>query len=464
MQSDPTDCTTDYYTSNEIIESESSPVYADFVDGENGLGRGNQDVSSEKASQTVQEIKQEYSAKKRKDDILDDFFALGEPSLKKKKKKSKKSKQNRKTSTNADVKEVEVVDTPPRTKREVVDNGDFIAHDINKGNREEDVILNRMGSVTPPPAFDKEALLAERMELEKHSGGYNYGIVDDDDDDGDDLEFLNQSTYRRSNTPSTGYQFTDQNEKNRVYILQVTSKLIPEKDVSSSFRIKGTKRFAPALDSIMSHFLKIQKGAKYTVNDVALIWIDGKTEIKLFYKPSTLRVLPGVPDRNTGDTQIPPTHLNILLIPKDNLDGFSSIYPEFKTNTSSLKNIVDLADEIEKIGGQEMNDVSIVESSDNEESEATLSKPIVIDLDEEDENSYFVIGLKGKDNKRIEVQVSSTTSIRKLLLFYFKAKGISESEANMKNAKLIFDDEELDLNGVVGETELEEDFEVQVIV
>lgn len=153
-----------------------------------------------------------------------------------------------------------------------------------------------------------------------------------------------------------------------------------------------------------------------------------------------------------------------MLIPKSNLETFTSTYSEFETSASSLKKITDLTDEIEQIDEQEHDDTSMYDASDIGETKSISSRPIVIDLDEEDNESYFVIGLKGKDNKRIEVQVSPATQIRKLLLYFLKTKGIKESEVNMKTVKLIFDDEELNLDDVVGDTELEEDFEVQVVI
>ena len=82
--------------------------------------------------------------------------------------------------------------------------------------------------------------------------------------------------------------------------------------------------------------------------------------------------------------------------------------------------------------------------------------------DSQPDADYFEIGLKGKDNKRISVQVCSTTKLRDLLAHYLKAKEIDISAAS--RAKLLFDDEELDLNGVVGDTELEDEYEVQVVV
>lgn len=473
MQSDTADCTSEYYTSNEILEGNSSPSYIEVISADENHAEEVQNAAIGRSSQIKQEAKKEVkqdrspkeSTRKRKEVILDDFFALGEPSIKKKKKKSKKSKHAHKEATDAE----SMIETSLKIQQisdSIGDNGsseveEVIISSTKTPNRKEEPLSNRIGSVTPPPVFDKEALLAKHMKLERLSEANSFDLEEDDDDD---LEILKRSSYRRSHPPSGsqgGYQFTDENESKRNYILKVTSKLVDGTDINSTFRTKGTNRFSKTLDTITLYFLMVQ-GVKYTSDDVSLIWIDGRMEIKPFFKPSTLRVQPETP---TGLKKTPNTsaYLYCLLIPKTNLDNFTNIYPEFETSASSLKKITDLEDEIEQIDeqDQEPDDTSILEAND------VSSRPIVIDLDEEEERNsenYFVIGLKGKDNKRIEVQVSPVTQIRKLLQYFLKTKGMLESEVNMKNVKLIFDDEELNLDGIVGDTELEEDFEVQVVI
>ncbi|CUM46863.1 unnamed protein product [Debaryomyces tyrocola] len=476
MQSDTADCTSEYYTSNEIIDENSSPIYIEVVstdendikEDQNDASRRSSQVKQEVKKETKREISPEEGAKKRKNDILDDFFALGEPSIKKKK-KSKKLKHAHRNATDEDNTINSALNIQPVTdsvdEDVSLDVEEITVSKTKTPDRKEKALRNRMGSVTPPPVFDKEALLAKRMKLKRLSEANSFDIEDDDDD----LEILQQSSYRRSHTPSgsqsgsIGYQFTDENESKRNYILKVTSKLIDGKDIHSTFRTKGTNRFSKTLDSIISYFLKVQKGVEYTSDDVSLIWIDGRMEIKPFFKPSTLRIQPITPN-GTKKSPRASTYLYCLLIPKSNLETFTSTYSEFETSASSLKKITDLTDEIEQIDEQEHDDTSMYDASDVGESKSISSRPIVIDLDEEDNESYFVIGLKGKDNKRIEVQVSPVTQIRKLLLYFLKTKGIQESEVNMKTVKLIFDDEELNLDDVVGDTELEEDFEVQIVI
>lgn len=479
MQSDTADNTSEYYTSNEIIDENSSPIYIEVVSADENDTKRNQNSNSRRSSLIKQEVKEEAKrqispeegVKKRKNDILDDFFALGEPSIKKKKKKSKKLKHAQRDATDEDNTTNSVLDIRPVTdpvgEDVSLDVEEIAESKVRTPKQKEKALPNRMGSVTPPPAFDKEALLAKRMKLERLSETNSFDIEDDDDDD--DLEILQQSSYRRSHTPGSlqsgneGYQFTDENESKRNYILQVTSKLVDGTDIDSTFRTKGTNRFSKTLDSIISYFLRVQKGVEYTSDNVSLIWIDGRMEIKPFFKPSTLRIQPPTLNSSKKNARAS-TYLYCLLIPKSNLETFTTIYSEFETSASSLRKITELTEEIEQNDEQEHDDTGMHDASDVDESKSISSRPIVIDLDEEDNESYFVIGLKGKDNKRIEVQVSPVTQIRKLLLYYLKIKGIQESEVNMKTVKLIFDDEELNLDDVVGDTELEKDFEVQIVI
>lgn len=80
----------------------------------------------------------------------------------------------------------------------------------------------------------------------------------------------------------------------------------------------------------------------------------------------------------------------------------------------------------------------------------------------EADNSHFPIVLKGKDNKPITVKVSATTPIEKIAKYYLAQKQLDESLYS--KVRLVFDDEDIDLSGTVGDTELEAEFSVDVYV
>lgn len=206
-------------------------------------------------------------------------------------------------------------------------------------------------------------------------------------------------------------------EDKRTYLVKIISKKSP---TPQSFQVSagGNTTFGSIIDQLGQQAL-IDKVPFY-LYDGTLVWVEGKLELKPFFKPSTLRINPPADGA--------PTKLTCIYIPMDDLDHLES-YPEFQ--------------EPEEVPDTSILDAIIVE----ERTENT-----------EERKDFFVIGLKGKDNKRVEVEVGPDTKIRSLLNFYLSSKGLQEG----KNPRLLFDDEELDLDGLVKDTELEEDFEVQV--
>ncbi|KAF3990260.1 hypothetical protein FT663_01038 [Candidozyma haemuli var. vulneris] len=219
-------------------------------------------------------------------------------------------------------------------------------------------------------------------------------------------------------------------ESDRLYDLSVSSRLGPPEDYSITCR--GNQTFMEILDNI--RLQASQNFYPFNLRGGCLVWIEGRSELKPFFRPSTLRI-PRPEDSQKN------TVIQCLYIPQSCRHNFEKIFEEFWKTT----------DEQENDSGEE--DLAIVnvqeDKPQNEESQGA-------------KNEYFVIGLKGKDNKRIEAEVGPQTKIRALLQHYLKSKDIDET--SVKKARLVFDDEDLDLDGVVADTELEEDFELQVYI
>lgn len=206
-------------------------------------------------------------------------------------------------------------------------------------------------------------------------------------------------------------------ERTRLYAVTVTSRLgFP---LEYTKQITGDTTFGELVDILLADTLR-EHGDTHYWRHGTLVWVEGRSELKPFFKPSTLRISPP-----PGGA---PTKISCLYIPVEHLGNFEQLYAEFEEDKPGV-----------------VEEHSIVEVSE----ETTPPR-----------SNYFVIGLKGKDNKRIEAEVGPQTEIRSLLEFYLKTKGISAAE--VKRPRLLFDDEELDLGATVGDTELEEDFEVQV--
>ncbi|KAF8004139.1 hypothetical protein HF325_001587 [Metschnikowia pulcherrima] len=133
---------------------------------------------------------------------------------------------------------------------------------------------------------------------------------------------------------------------------------------------------------------------------------------------------------------------------QEQLSCFEKLHPEFTKDT--LEEEDDLPPE-EKLEVYALLDV-----------ETSVTQKPAPEKEEVNKSEFFVIGLKGKDNKRIEAEVGPTTKIRSLLTYYMQVKGIEETPG--QKGRIVFEDEELELDAVVADTELEEDFEVQVYI
>lgn len=255
-------------------------------------------------------------------------------------------------------------------------------------------------------ARDEHSDVVDEVELVEDGAEEIDGVEDEDTD-------LNKFFKGISNAHNRSSE--EDSENSRKYIIKIISKVGPPQE----FEVNcfGNDNFTSILGSLEQD--SRQQNWPFYLHLGTLVWVEGRLELKPFFKPSTLRISP--------PPYLAPTRLTCLYIPIYHLDSFEDFYPEFETKKESAEVVYD-----------------VVEVSEAPEQPRT----------------YFIIGLKGKDNKRIEVEVGSDTKIRSLLSFYLTAKGIDESQ--VKAPRLIFDDEELDLNGVVGDTELEEDFEVQV--
>lgn len=63
MQSDTADCTSEYYTSNEIIDENSSPIHIEVASTDENDIKEDQNGASRRSSQVKQEVKKEAKEK-----------------------------------------------------------------------------------------------------------------------------------------------------------------------------------------------------------------------------------------------------------------------------------------------------------------------------------------------------------------------------------------------------------------
>lgn len=447
---------------------------------------------------------------KRLEDDDDDIFSLGSRDSRKKRKKKKKALREDWEPEPLKVEKEEPIEPKEskEPKQEVSERTmDLLSDELDPQDEdneedheiivlddeeEEEVIPRESGGRTlrrltratakSSPTLVRKPASTAATGTEAGTGGGNKGLETEEpeelnDDLNDEDEYFNDimKSIRDIQTDRelfSTYEFTDANEMDRPYLIDVLPKIYTDRP--TRFTTKGTKIFGGILLVILQHYKKLGLiPASCKPADFSLFWIQGRREIKSFFKPSTLRITPPPEKHMIAIGDIKYTRIHCLLVPKDSASQALDIYEELKPKSASFgPPDLDYLDDIEEIENKEDEfddklkkelDEYIEKERLQNMTEGKSGSPgnEVIDLDEEAEEC-FTIGLKGKDNKRVEIKVSPRTKLENVLDYYLKQLGIEKSTVNKKTAKLVFDDEPLDLQDTVGNTELEQDFEVQV--
>ncbi|KAK6459109.1 ubiquitin-2 like Rad60 SUMO-like-domain-containing protein [Scheffersomyces xylosifermentans] len=418
------------------------------------------------------------STKKKRAIIEDDFFSLSSGRLDKKKNKKSKHKKSKSQGSDPIASETAIRQVSARTvdQREESSTTKEIHEYVEITETIESTKKTaRVKATESSRRVDNVNQLQESVSRDINNKlKLDDQLLSDDDDDDFELNFLKSKTsFTPSTQPDDQYNFSDENEKKRRYIIKVHTKLeVPPSyatGVSMDFGLKGSKKFEKIHKSVVEFFRNQFMGKlepvylnEYKTENTSLIWVEGKMELKPFFKPSTLRIQPpSAFDILANEVdKMDPTYLTCILIPKSHLPNFLSMYEEFRISKPYLQSseVSDVVESLEKFEREQ----SLAESSGDEITVIDLEN--MAEEDNNDNDNFFVIGLKGRDNKRIEVQVSPETVLRKLLTHYMKVKEIDENTVDMTKVRLVFDDEDMNLDDKVGDTELEEDFEIQVVL
>ncbi|EGV64088.1 hypothetical protein CANTEDRAFT_134665 [Yamadazyma tenuis ATCC 10573] len=264
----------------------------------------------------------------------------------------------------------------------------------------------------------------------------------------DDFARIMESVRQLRTESQLTYEFSPHDEENRPYLLNVIPKV--HTTTPNSFATKGNKSFKLILQSILLHYKRIGQFPKNArVVDYTLFWIHGRRELKHFFRPSTLRIYPPPEDSLVYVNGIGYTALDCLLISRSMAANALDTFDELKTKYETLIGLNETYELGEADGNDSVDIISVGDTDDEDERQQGVG------------GSSFTIFLKGKDNKRMPVSVTAATPTINLLKYYFEKSGVSEV-TDLESGILVFDDEPMDLSDVVGHTELEEDFEVEV--
>lgn len=414
--------------------------------------------------------------KKKRLAFDDDFFSLADRDDDKKKKKKKKKKSSHKSdiiSTQDDTSQIsdDKIDQPPLAEIEVLSDQDAgVSVKLSSFSPLEDEDSELI--ITQDSTVPRTRLQAKTTKPAPEETKSTLSATDESEDDTymGFLDSIKDMKEKIKEATPNGYEFNDKNENNRPYLLQVIPKIEGAK--TNHFKTKGTKLFGLIIKAVVDYYKKLNQ-ISFNLNseDFVFFWITGKSEISHILKPSSLRIPP--PDKKdlTYVDKVGYTLLKVLLVPKSLAKDAFILYDELKGPTYDFieDEEIEMADSMDEL---EVYDEFDIEHTDvpTEKSQKLPSGPEFIDLNNEEvldpskREGYFVISLKGKDGRRFPVRVHSNTEIKSLVSYYLKHQNIDENAFDYSKARVNFDDEDLDLQGKIGDTDIESDEQIHIFI
>lgn len=272
--------------------------------------------------------------------------------------------------------------------------------------------------ITPPPPLEKPKL--QEPQIIKDSV----------------LELLDKELFEISNrikssshTPSSQpLTSRDRDPLRREFLLSVGSKLSAAPNSVVDLKVKGGSTFRKIVDSVVRHLS--QKIPQLKPDRPCLYWEKHNLKLNNFLKIATL--------------------LSGTLIDEEH--RLSKVPIPLKMSLMENKSADDLV-ELTNLKNLGLRNSAPLDAPDEPPMEEGVPKAAP------EEDKYFRIDLRGSKT-RFSVSVNKDTILEKLKLYYLERVGMPPTT----KVKLLFDDEELDMRKKVGDTEMEEDYIVDVVL
>lgn len=411
--------------------------------------------------------------------IQDDFFSMSYTPLFPEVKKKKKKKLKRKTSEEAeepatqnnDNRSISAAATIPAAAQHEATTPVTPTAPRTESPRKKARVTR---AVTPPPIDDAAF---KRKFAEEHGEKFDPVLGADDGDRGifdEDYEYkerirnLDEIT-KSFNQEKDGSKSNDGGSRensldpSRSYVLHITSFLPGSENKAVDTTVRGSKKFHPVISTVLKELLNAKENSVpswyrriYEPDLTVLYW--NKIKILDFMRPDTLQI----PAPTSGK----PTEITLGLYSIhqseeiERLKEIERVEKRRRMEQEEKQAAEDIAPEIEEEEVDPFKDDELFKGIESEPVQSSVSREATVLGNGESEEGFFKIGLKGEDNKKMIVKVHAETKLITLVKYYLKQKKLPENT----KVKLSFDDEDLDLGDTVGDTELEEDFTVDVII
>lgn len=422
-------------------------------------------IEDEKYSPQIPAVKEQYT-----ESLEDDFFSFSVktasfPEKRKKKKKKVRVKQAKHMPS------VESVDPNSPTQEEYstpLSSAELLTttqtHEvITLGDDHEEEPYNKKRKMSLPK-FDEQA---HRLQM-KNKLNAQYADQDDNlfESDDEDLSAQLKSLYSRVSKITSTIDTTSSRDSSepaavRQYQVAITSHLPGSEGTALELTMKGHKTFDFVIAKTLNYLIGYNNVSDvmqyiYRANNVVLM--RDNLELREFMKPDSLHL------QTTADGR--PTCLELSLYTKtqaltyreyreyEKTKKLQQIQREEEIDRIARQNVA--VDEIDAQASDEDKDFEEIDREIANEQRAVTAEP----EESEEEDVYFKIILKGSGKARIEVQVRPSTLISKVADYYREKANLPAGTT----LRLVFDDENLAFGDKVGDTELEQDFTVDVYV
>lgn len=303
----------------------------------------------------------------------------------------------------------------------------------------------RNSSKTTEPAPSMSPAPPKKTKRSRTTSNITENFLEPDEND----EFFKQIAEEFNHTP-VGTREPTPEQPRRIYNVRFLSKLDGSIDKAVQIKVLGKYDFASMLPSVLNGFIreyKIPNVMKkiYSQENVTLYW---KTAKLLNFMTCNSLKIPQAFENEISD-------IDITVIPKTQENEF-----EQTINSKLLEDEHSPSDTVEtdmldaRVEEFEKDLKNVDDSTTNHEAKE------IIDLENEVDTNLMKIALMGEDNKKMFVNVRTTTILRKIVEYYRIKKRLPMNI----NINLIFDHEKLNLDESIGDQDMEDEDMIEVAV
>ena len=351
----------------------------------------------------------------------------------------------------------------PKRMRNEDDDSDTFQNKKTRNTRGQPIDDNVIDLDTSRPASAKSSRSNSSSSSHRGYGGASTNNMISDDETDAFFKELSKKATPTNSTLKNGDENTTKSSPKRIYNIRFLSKLEGTIDRSVRVKVLGKFTFAKIIPSALQGLTKAYKIPKvmkniYDPKNVVLYW--NKAKLLDFMTCNSLNI------KQEFDNEI--SNVDILLVSLEKGKEMEALsMEEWLQHTSEASQ--KLEEQQAGNGNQEGSTDLVIEEFEKELQNVALTGNTgnvahnteeVLDISDEEDDGVMKISLVGEDNKKLFVNVRTSTPLIKLVNYFRTQKKLPQKAA----LHLSFDDETLDLGKNVGDYDIEDEDMIEVVL